>query len=349
MKIIAIRSYLKKMALTKPYSIAGYTFSDVSLAFLEVELANGMIGLGSASPAEEVVGETSEMSAENLASDFVQQLVGREIEDFPQLIQEARTHFDHLPGTQAAIDIALHDAYGLYVGKSVSSLLGRKIEALPTSVTIGLMSIPEALEEAREFKKRGFKVLKVKTGERVEEDIEKIIRLQETVPALKIRVDPNQGYTLKDLQLFLSKTKNIELIEQPLPVGHESELHSLHSSILMADESITGPDAAERFAQAPKPFSIYNIKLMKSGGIQAAMEIAKIAEQAKIDLFWGCNDESILSITAALHVAYAMPNTRYLDLDGSFDLAEDLVSGGFKLVNGYMHLIEKPGFGITKI
>lgn len=152
MKIIAIRSYLKKMALTKPYSIAGYTFSDVSLAFLEVELANGMIGLGSASPAEEVVGETSEMSAENLASDFVQQLVGREIEDFPQLIQEARTHFDHLPGTQAAIDIALHDAYGLYVGKSVSSLLGRKIEALPTSVTIGLMSIPEALEEAREFK-----------------------------------------------------------------------------------------------------------------------------------------------------------------------------------------------------
>jgi hypothetical protein len=44
-----------------------------------------------------------------------------------------------------------------------------------------------------------------------------------------------------------------------------------------------------------------------------------------------------------------MPNTRYLDLDGSFDLAEDLVSGGFKLVNGIMHLIEKPGFGVTKI
>jgi L-alanine-DL-glutamate epimerase-like enolase superfamily enzyme len=211
------------------------------------------------------------------------------------------------------------------------------------------MSIPEAIEEAREFKKLGFKVLKVKTGESVEEDIEKVIRLQEIVPDLKIRVDPNQGYTLKDLQLFLANTKDIELIEQPLPVGLESDLHTLHSSILMADESITGPEAAERFTQTPKPFSIYNIKLMKSGGIQAATEIAKIAEKAKIDLFWGCNDESILSITAALHVAYAMPNTRYLDLDGSFDLAEDLVSGGFNLVDGYLHLIEKPGFGITKI
>jgi L-Ala-D/L-Glu epimerase len=42
----------------------------------------------------------------------------------------------------------------------------------------------------------------------------------------------------------------------------------------------------------------------------------------------GCNDESIISITAALHMAYACPNTKYIDLDGSFDLMEDLVTGG---------------------
>ena len=35
---------------------------------------------------------------------------------------------------------------------------------------------------------------------------------------------------------------------------------------------------------------------------------------------WGCNDESCISIAAALHAAYACPATRYLDLDGSFDL-----------------------------
>jgi L-alanine-DL-glutamate epimerase-like enolase superfamily enzyme len=56
MKIVAVRAYLKKMALKKPYTIAYNTFSDVSLAFLEIELANGMIGYGSGSPAEEVVG-----------------------------------------------------------------------------------------------------------------------------------------------------------------------------------------------------------------------------------------------------------------------------------------------------
>ena len=63
-------------------------------------------------------------------------------------------------------------------------------------------------------------------------------------------------------------------------------------------------------------------------------EIAIIAQNASIDLFWGCNDESIISITAALHAAYSCPNTKYIDLDGSFDLAEDLVTGGFKIENG---------------
>ena len=40
---------------------------------------------------------------------------------------------------------------------------------------------------------------------------------------------------------------------------------------------------------------------------------------------WGCMDESIISISAALHAAMACNATKYIDLDGSFDLAKDLV------------------------
>ncbi len=79
------------------------------------------------------------------------------------------------------------------------------------------------------------------------------------------------------------------------------------------------------------------------------MSIANISQNAGIELFWGCNDESIASITAALHVAYSCPNTRYLDLDGSFDLAEDLVSGGFSIENGLMKINDKAGFGFETL
>jgi len=88
---------------------------------------------------------------------------------------------------------------------------------------------------------------------------------------------------------------------------------------------------------------------MKCGGLIGALEIANIARTANIKLFWGCNDESIVSITAALHIAYACENTRFIDLDGSFDLAEDLVSGGFVLENGFMKINGQPGFGFRKM
>ncbi len=92
---------------------------------------------------------------------------------------------------------------------------------------------------------------------------------------------------------------------------------------------------------------IYNIKLMKCGGINAALQIAEIANLAGIDLMWGCMDESIISISAALHAALASPATRYLDLDGSLDLARDIVSGGFVLNDGYLSVNENPGLGCT--
>ena len=62
---------------------------------------------------------------------------------------------------------------------------------------------------------------------------------------------------------------------------------------------------------------------------------------------WGCNDESRISIAAALHVAFASPATRYLDLDGSFDLARDLAAGGFVLAEGMLRTAPGPGLGVT--
>ena len=354
MKIVAVRSYLKNMALTKPYTIAYSTFTDVRLAFLEIELANGMIGYGSGSPAEEVVGETTETTLLNLQSEFVAKLVGRDIRHFQQIIFEANSHFNHLPGTQATIDIALHDAFGKYLGIAVVDFYGQKVNALATSVTIGIKNVQETLEEAAGYKKLGFKILKVKTGLNVEEDIERVLQLRSTYGTdFKIRVDANQGYNLKELKTFIKATQGqgLELIEQPMPVGVEEELLLLEENeraILTGDESLKDATAALQLA-INKPFGIYNIKLMKCGGLVGAKEIATIAQHGNIDLFWGCNDESIISITAALHVAYSCPNTKYIDLDGSLDLAEDLVRGGFAIKDGYMNINNGPGFGFDII
>jgi L-alanine-DL-glutamate epimerase-like enolase superfamily enzyme len=355
MKIKSVKTWLQQLPLTKPYTIAYKTIVDTEIVFLEITLENGITGIGSANPFAEVVGETPAITLTNLQADFVQRLVGRDIRFFNQLIDEALVQFPHLPGTIAAIDIALHDAFCQFIGISVVDLYGRKVDGLPTSITIGIKETAEMLEEAKANMMAGFKVIKIKTGLDVEQDIERVTKLHEQFgDKMLIRVDANQGYSLDNLKHFIQKTKklSIELIEQPMAVGKENELTTLPAAdrtILAADETLLDAATALQLAHPPTPYGIFNIKLMKSGGIRGAREIGLIAANAGIDLFWGCNDESMVSIAAALQVAYSCSNTKYLDLDGSFDLSSDLVTGGFILKDGLMYCSDKPGLGLQKL
>ncbi|HEY2580408.1 MAG TPA: dipeptide epimerase [Mucilaginibacter sp.] len=355
MKIKSVYAYLHKLPLTRPYTIAYKTIKDTRIVFLEITLENGVMGIGAASPSAEVVGETPEQTLANLQSGYLDELVGKDIRGFNSLVYAASNHFKKLPGSLAAIDIALHDLFCKYLDIPVLDFYGRQKENLPTSVTIGIKEINEMLEDARDYYKLGFRILKIKTGIDVDADIERVTKLSETFNnKMLIRVDANQGYTISDLEKFIKSTNHLglELIEQPVKVGQEhslSQLNEKERKLLAADESLLDPVSAWELSNVPQAFGIYNIKLMKCGGISAAKEIATIAKNAGIDLFWGCNDESIISITAALHAAYSCSNTKYIDLDGSFDLAKDLVEGGFRLKDGYMYPNELPGLGFQKI
>lgn len=353
MTIRSIRAYRRELALKRPYTISRQTFTSAENVFVEVELSNGIVGIGSANTDPDVVAETPAMTLENLQSEPIATLVGRDIDSFPALIGEVGHAFPNRPGTLAAIDIALHDAYGQHAGVPVVDLYGRHHERMLTSVTIGIKDVAETIEEAREYRDRGFRALKVKTGRDCDLDAERIIKLREAFGAhFVIRIDANAGYDLAQLQRFLDLTRDqsIELIEQPLPAGQDEQLLNLSEqtrAILTADESLRDARSALTLAQQ-RTYGIFNIKLMKCGGISAAREIATIAEPRGIQLFWGCNDESVASITAALHAAFSCPHTRYLDLDGSLDLAEDRVTGGFVLEDGVVRPVAAPGLGLTR-
>lgn len=352
MKIHSAHAWRESLPLKKPYAIAYKTITGTELVFLEVVLENGITGLGSANPFPEVVGETAEKTLHNLEN-IVPQLCGKDIRYFQQLIDETERSLPAQPGTLAAVDIALHDAFAKHLGVSVLKFYGEKVRPLPTSVTIGIKDTAAVMEEAKEYHALGFRVLKLKTGHHVEEDIERVRKLKEIFSDVVIRADANQGYRLNDLQAFMQATTGlIELIEQPLKRGGEAALRTLNTNerrLLVADESLLNAADAFMLSHPLTPYGAYNIKLMKCGGIKAAREIAIIAEQASIDLFWGCNDESIVSITAALHTAYSCSNTKYLDLDGSFDLSKDLVEGGFVLKDGCLLPKNEPGLGFKRI
>lgn len=350
MKIQSARARTEALALTRPYTIATCTIRAVELAIVELR-ADGLCGLGAASPGEFVTGESDEACRAALGE--LDWLVGRDALTLPRLCREAARHMPATPAARAAVDIALHDLVAQRMGVPLVEMLGRAHDALPTSITIGIKSTADALAEAREYLERGFKVLKIKLGHVLEEDIERVTRLRELVgPGVTLRVDPNQGYTPASLTSFAERTAalDIEFLEQPLPAREVAALRALPTELrerVAADESLLDEKDALELVRPSPACGIFNIKLMKCGGIAAARDIAAIAEAAGIGLMWGCMDESRISIAAALHAALASPATRYLDLDGSFDLERDVVSGGFSVRDGILRTLDAPGLGVT--
>ena len=79
MRIKSVRAFRQNLALTKPYTIAYQTTSDVENVFLEIELANGMVGIGAANPSPDVVGESPDQALKNLTGEWVAGLVGQDI------------------------------------------------------------------------------------------------------------------------------------------------------------------------------------------------------------------------------------------------------------------------------
>jgi L-alanine-DL-glutamate epimerase-like enolase superfamily enzyme len=355
MKISHIELFNEAMPLTRPYTIAFRSIADVQMNFVALHTTNGLVGLGCASPEVHVTGETGEACSAALESQQLQWLKGEDVRALPRLCRTLHQTMQATPAARAAIDMALHDLLAQHLGIPLVELLGRAHHALPTSITIGIKGVDDTLEEAREYLGRGFKVLKVKLGHDLELDIERLSRLRESLqPTPLIRVDPNQGYNAATVGDFVRRTASlgIEFIEQPMPADDVDAMRALPEELrarVAADETLLSESDALQLVRPPRACGIFNIKLMKCGGIWSGMRIASIAELAGIELMWGCMDESIISISAALHAAFASSATRYLDLDGSLDLARDVVSGGFELKDGVMRTLDRPGLGVMRL
>lgn len=354
-KIKDIKVWSADLGNTKPYTIAFKTVDEVRNAFVEITLDNGIKGIGSGNPSEYVVGENITQCLDALQDHNLEFLIGREIREFHQLTFEVWQTFPKNPSARAALDIALHDVFTKYLDIPLVRFLGQKIKTLPTSNTIGIKNAEETIKEAADYLKQGFKILKVKLGKDLAEDIERLVKLRENFGNnVVIRIDANQGYSVEQTIDFYHQTKrlNIELIEQPLPAKAVAEMKSLPDEIkskIAADESLITPKDAMELIKPPRASGIFNIKLMKCGGISQGLKIADIVLYEGVDLFWGCNDESIVSITAALHAAFSCSSTKYIDLDGSLDLGNDVVKDGFILKDGYMYCSDKPGLGVERI
>jgi len=350
MRIKHVEAWPVNMRLAEPYTIAYETIESATNILLRIETSTGLCGCGCAAPDLQVTGETPDSVLMAMNDIIIPNLTNSDPLRLVMLLERLKDLVPNNPSALAAIDMALFDLLGKTAGLPLWKLLGGFRSSIKTSVTIGIMPLVETIEKAQEWIKKGFKSLKIKGGANVDSDIERIMKVRETIgPAIEMRFDANQGYSVEQSIRFVEATRQakLELIEQPTAKGEPDLLGRVTSEVhipVMADESLMNLRDAFRLAKRDL-MDMVNVKLMKVGGISEALQINAVARAAGLEVMVGCMDEAALGIAAGLHFALARPNVAYADLDGHFDLLDDPTDGAVILREGVLYPTELPGLG----
>jgi L-alanine-DL-glutamate epimerase-like enolase superfamily enzyme len=254
-----------------------------------------------------------------------------------------------------AFDLAFYDLLCLAADMPLYRLLGGYRQRIQTSITIGLASVAETVEMARDRARQGFRVLKIKGGLDPQEDVRRIRAVHRALPHITLRLDADQSYTIQQA-LDVARTLNepdaplvLEMLEQPTPAGDLDALgqvSQLSPIPILADESVKGPASAIEIA-GRRAADGMSVKLATCGGIRCARQIDSIAQAARLATMVGCVHEPALLVSAGLALALSSPNVQYCDLDGHFDLVGDPSLPQFGLQEGWFTAPDLPGIGCT--
>ena len=229
-----------------------------------------------------------------------------------------------------ALDCALWDLEARLAGRDVAEMIGgQPIAPIVTALTIGI-DTPAAMAAAARAA-GDVPLLKVKVDA---EDPEARIRaVRAAAPGAALIVDPNESWDralVEAIQDVLVAT-NVALLEQPVPAGDDEWLDGYSPAVpICADEAV---HVAADLDVVARRYQAVNVKLDKSGGLTAALDVAREARAMDLGLMTGCMICSSLSIAPALHLA-AMSD--FADLDGPLWLQEDR-PGGIRQEGGLIH------------
>ncbi|AEH50984.1 L-Ala-D/L-Glu epimerase [Pseudothermotoga thermarum] len=317
----------------EPFTISLGTHETQENVEVCITLEDGTRGYGEASALFVISGETPQM-LEKMEKTVQEMIAGMSVERY-ELIFEQTQKLKATPAIKAAVECAVIDAFCKRHGLRQYEFFGGAKNKIETDITIGITTLERTVEKAKKYYSEGFRILKIKVGKNLKEDVEKILKVNEIGKDLSFIVDANQGYSPKEAvelaQILYREKINVVVFEQPVKKDDILGLKYVRWNSpypVAADESVFTMYDALRLIKE-EAIDMINIKLMKSG-ISDALAIVKLAKAAGIQLMIGCMGESSLGISASIHFAAGTGAFAYHDLDSHLSLVEETFRGDFK-------------------
>jgi o-succinylbenzoate synthase len=289
----------------EPFTIATGTLHFAQNVFIRVHTDAGIYGVGECSAFPMIVGETQETCLA-MAKDFAKIWVGKNPLEIPERMADLLAYADHNATIKSAFDMALFDIAAKNAKQPLYQFLGGHQKEIETDMTIGIDTPEGMAQTALKYQKNGCRIIKIKLGKKVHEDIERVRQIRTAVGKdMTLRLDANQGWSFDDALFALGEleSENIEFCEQPMRTWFDDLLPelALNSPIkIMADESCYHHHDARKLINS-QACEYLNIKFAKSGGILEAQKIHEEALQHGVKCMIGSMMETRIALTANLH------------------------------------------------
>ena len=326
-----------RIFLKHPFGISrsSNNWYDIVLLFLQ---DGNIIGRGEAAPSIRYNESTEKILSVLKRGINIPQSENMNLEEMQNFIYP---QLENIKSLQAAFSMALWDWWSQKKNMPLWKILDCKnSNSLETSFTIAIGRIEEI--ERKIIEADPYNILKVKLG--TPNDDKKIIKEIRKFTDKVIRVDANEGWDFDTSveMCNLLDDQNVEFVEQPIPANDlekSEKLTRLSPLDIYADEN-------SRFSsdiiKIKDSFNGINIKLMKCGSIEEALEMVMLAKNYNLKIMLGCMVETSVGITAAASIASVVDK---VDLDGNLLIKNDPFEG-LKVVNGKISLPNSDGLGL---
>jgi D-galactarolactone cycloisomerase len=256
----------------------------------------------------------------------------------------------------SGIDMALWDIRGKALKIPLYQLLGGRARPIPAyagGVSLGYQEPKALVEEARPHVQAGYKAVKLRIGDTVAHDVERIAAVRAAFgDKLAILTDANTGYDVADVRAVMPALDehNIGWLEEPFP-AHDylsyREAARYGRTPLAAGENHYTRFEFNRVIE-DGAITILQPDLSKTGGITEALRIAALASSWKLPIHPHTSMTGI-NMAATIHFLAAIDNGGYFEADISKNnlFRDKLVSTPYRIdKDGNVAPMEAPGIGV---
>ncbi|TKB76117.1 MAG: dipeptide epimerase [Nitrospira sp.] len=340
------------LPITDPFVVATGARAVAENIFVRVTLESGAQGYGEIAPFPEVGGEDRPASL-RAATDASKTLRGQSVAQWTRLAHVLREMIGGYPAARCGLETAILDTFCHAASMPLWALWGgADVRPRETDITIPISDQEKTVSLARGWHEKGFRLLKMKVGKDVENDVRRLEAVHRALPDIAFIGDGNQGYSREECLAFTNGVKRfggrLVLLEQPLvrdDLEGLSALRHLTGIPMAADESVRSlNDAREVLKQ--NAADLINIKIMKTGIVEA-LEIAQFARASGLGLMIGGMVEARIAMGCSFAMVLGLGGFDVLDLDTPLLLGDDPVRGGYCYQGPWLQPWDGPGLDLA--